>query len=81
MTNKDKILNVLKNHKKAELLGILQIVPIHYITAIRCLKQLEQDGIIKIQRGKHYIGDYNLSCYDKNAIVYKLQIYKQQNIF
>lgn len=83
MTNEQKIINFLKNHKRSTLDGIINVVPVTKIGCLRILSKLKNENIIKVQKGQQFTED-GFKYYDPNIRIYKLiqtDLYKQQNLF
>ena len=83
MTNEQKIINFLKNHKKSTLEGIVNVVPITKIGCLRILLKLKKENVVKVQKGRQFTKDgYNY--YDSNITIYKLiktNLHIQQKLF
>lgn len=83
MTNEQKIINFLKNHKRSTLEGIVNVVPVTKIGCLRILSKLKKENVIKVQKGQQFTED-GYKYYDANIRIYKLiktDLYKQQNLF
>lgn len=84
MTNEEKVLVIIRNHKKSSIEGLEISTGLKKGQVLRACVKLKQAGILKFQKGRIIKDQYGFSVFDKKYRGVKLLkkcMWKNQKLF